>query len=280
VTGEILRLAAFAEDGRGGNPAGVWLGARLPSSDEMQRIAAEVGYSETAFSQRVEDDVWVTRYYSPRDEVSFCGHATIATGVALGGRHGPGTYRLETGVGPVAVEVSVSSDGATQATLTSVEPTTRSVADDLLDRMLGTFGWTREVLDPAIPTGLAYAGAWHLVLPLANRTVLAAMDYDFERLRDLMAAHELTTIQVVHRQDDAVFHARNPFPVGGVVEDPATGAAAAAFGAHLRAQHLITPPASITIRQGEDMGRPSIIRVHVPAAGGIRVTGVAVAIEP
>ena len=49
MTSRLLRYAAFARDPAGGNPAGVWIGERLPSADEMQAIAAEVGYSETAF---------------------------------------------------------------------------------------------------------------------------------------------------------------------------------------------------------------------------------------
>ena len=57
-----------------------------------------------------------------------------------------------------------------------------------------------------------------------------------------MLDHDLTTVDLVHREDELTFHARNPFPVGGVVEDPATGAAAAAFGAYLRELKLVTPP--------------------------------------
>ena len=52
-----------------------------------------------------------------------------------------------------------------------------------------------------------------------------------------MLANDLTTVDLVHREDPTTFHRRNPFPVGGVVEDPATGAAAAAFGAYLRDQN-------------------------------------------
>jgi PhzF family phenazine biosynthesis protein len=73
-----------------------------------------------------------------------------------------------------------------------------------------------------------------------------------------------------------VFHARNPFPVGGVVEDPATGAAAAALGGYLRALGAVTPPATITIRQGEAMGRASRLEVDIPKTGGIVVRGTAV----
>jgi predicted PhzF superfamily epimerase YddE/YHI9 len=66
-----------------------------------------------------------------------------------------------------------------------------------------------------------------------------------------------TTIDLIWRESAHVFHARNPFPPGGVVEDPATGAAAAAFGGYLRELGLVTPPATVTVHQGQDLGRPS-----------------------
>jgi PhzF family phenazine biosynthesis protein len=110
----------------------------------------------------------------------------------------------------------------------------------------------------------------------ANR--LAKLDYDFEKLKALMLREDLTTLQLVWREAKALFHSRNPFPVGGVVEDPATGAAAAAFGGYLRDANLIVAPADIEIRQGETMGRPSLINVHVPKTGGIVVGGSVIAI--
>jgi len=75
-----------------------------------------------------------------------------------------------------------------------------------------------------------------------------------------------------------VFHARNPFPPGGAVEDPAKGAAAAALGGYLRDLDLVDPPAAVTIHQGHDMGRPSLLTVTVSAEPGSRigVTGTAV----
>src|SRR5690606_12669144 len=90
---ELHRLAAFTDDPRGGNPAGVWIGDALPPADRMQRIAAEVGYSETAFLAPASGDAWEVRYFSPLAEVPFCGHATIASGVVLGRRYGSGNYR-------------------------------------------------------------------------------------------------------------------------------------------------------------------------------------------
>jgi PhzF family phenazine biosynthesis protein len=92
-----------------------------------------------------------------------------------------------------------------------------------------------------------------------------------------MLAADLTTVDLVWRESTDVFHARNPFPVGGVVEDPATGAAAAAFGAYLRELRLVEPPATVMIHQGDDMGRPSLLTVGIGEHGGIRVSGQAVA---
>ena len=69
---------------------------------------------------------------------------------------------------------------------------------------------------------------------MRDRAILASLSYDFAGLRALMEEREWTTIQIVWRESPTVFWARDPFPLGGVVEDPATGAAAAAFGAYLR----------------------------------------------
>ena len=104
--GRLLRLAAFSTDPKGGNPAGVWIGETLPSDEEMQRFAAEVGYSETAFVVPANGWERTIRYFSPETEVTFCGHATIATGVALGDTNGDGIYHLRTPVGEVLVDVA------------------------------------------------------------------------------------------------------------------------------------------------------------------------------
>ena len=94
----------------------------------------------------------------------------------------------------------------------------------------------------------------------------------------LMAARHWTTVQLVWRESDATFHVRDPFPPGGVVEDPATGAAAAAFGAYLRTLKLVEAPRRVTLHQGEDLGRPSRLTVDISAGDGpITVAGHAVA---
>jgi PhzF family phenazine biosynthesis protein len=272
---EVLRYTAFSDTPDGGNPAGVVLDASGLSDEEMLRIAAEVGYSETAFVDG--DDI---RYFSPLAEVPFCGHATIATGVAIAERRGPGELVFRTRSGPVAVSTRRDDQGRVTATLTSVPPRVEPLGDADRAELLAALGWDAGDLDRELPPRVGYAGAFHPILAAATRERLAQLDYDFDRLAALMAARDWTTIQLVWREDPDRFHARNPFPPGGVVEDPATGAAAAALGGYLRELELVEPPATITIIQGEDLGRRGRLLVDIDAdRPGIDVTGAAVPIE-
>lgn len=271
-----LRYTAFTDTRDGGNPAGVVVTDAALDEPLMQSIAAELGYSETAFLHpATEPDRYAVRYFSPLAEVPFCGHATIAAAVALAERVGPRDFVFQTRAGTVPVTTRREAAGI-QATLTSVPPHLYDAPDALLDGALTALGWSQRDLDPALPPRVAFAGARHLILAAGSRERLAALDYDFQALKDCMLAADLTTVDLVWRESDTVFHARNPFPVGGVVEDPATGAAAAAFGAYLRDLALVTAPTRVVIHQGVDMGRPSLLNVDIPATGPISVSGGAV----
>jgi len=272
---EVLRLAAFSSDPRGGNPAGVVLDATGLSQEQMLRIAAEVGYSETAFLVKDRGSVYDVRYFSPLAEVPFCGHATIAAGVALG----PGEWLFRTASGAVPVSVATENERVT-ATLTSVPPTVSPVNPGDLEEAMACLGWGFADLDPDLPPRVAFAGVYHLVLAARERDRLARLDYQVDRLRDLMQARDWTTVDLVWRQTLGLFHARNPFPVGGAYEDPATGAAAAALGAYLRELDVVGSAAHLTVLQGEDMGRPSELFVRLEQSDPrVRVSGTAVRIE-
>ncbi|MFG2566662.1 PhzF family phenazine biosynthesis protein [Streptomyces sp. NPDC048567] len=276
---EILRYTAFSADPEGGNPAGVVLDASGLDEAAMLAVAADLGYSETAFltgrTETAEPGArgYAVRYFSPRAEVPFCGHATVAAALALAERDGPGEVEFATPAGTVPVTVVREGDEL-RATLTSVEPRVEDVAAGDLAEALAALDWPAADLDPALPPRIAYAGARHLVLAAGTRERLAALGYDFARLEALMHRLDLTTVQLVWRASDAVFHVRDPFPVGGVVEDPATGAAAAAFGAYLRELALVPEAAVLTLHQGEDMGRPGTLTVTLGAGDArVRVSG-------
>ena len=275
---DILRYTAFSSDPAGGNPAGVVLDARGMDDAAMLAVAAEVGYSETAFLVPTEQErVMDVRYFSPLAEVPFCGHATIASAVAYAERHGAGELTLNTRAGIVPVSTAAAEDGSFTATLVSVTPKSEELRGPVLGELLGILGWTAGDLDEAFPPRIAFGGAWHPILATPSRARLAELEYDLDALRALMLRHDWTTIDLVWRESPDVFQARNPFAVGGVFEDAATGAAAAAFGGYLRELGLVPVPSEVTVHQGVDMGRPSLLTVGIPAGdGGISVSGTAV----
>ena len=100
------------------------------------------------------------------------------------------------------------------------------------------------------------------------------MHYDLEAGRDYMNRHGFVTVVLVWREKERLFHARNAFASGGVLEDPATGAAAAALAGMLRDQGFLAD-GDLTIMQGEDLGCPSRIDVHFEKPNGspVQVSG-------
>ena len=275
---DLKRIAAFSDNAEGGNPAGVLIGAELPDEDDMRRIAAEVGYSETAFVMPVGDN-WRVRYFSPESEVPFCGHATIALGAALAQQQGDGVFPLILNHAEITVEGRRDGDCVTAALQS---PPTRSepISDALLSEVLALFGYTCDDLNPELPPARAHGGADHLVLTLNSREALAAMHYDQDSGRELMNREGLITILFAWAETSQLFHTRNPFASGGVYEDPATGAATAAFAGYLR--DIDWPHGgSIEIIQGEDMGSRSRLYANIDETPGssIRVSGATRIIE-
>ena len=269
---KIHRIAAFTHHGKGGNPAGVVLTDAFPAVGDMQNIAADVGYSETAFAALAED-AWQVRYFSPETEVPFCGHATIALGAVLGQDKGPGLYDLALTQGRIAVE-ALEIEGQPYALLSSPPTRSEPASESLVEEALALFNYARGDLDPALPPMRANAGAEHLVIALSSREVLARMHYNLDVGRAFMRRHGFVTVDFIWRAAERLFHARNAFASGGVLEDPATGAAAAALAGMLRDRGVLTA-GMLTILQGEDMGRPSKIDVSFLAECGapVRVGG-------
>jgi len=268
----ILKIAAFSDGDTGGNPAGVMLAETLPSDADMQRIAFEVGFSETVFAAPTATG-WRVRYFSPETEIPFCGHATIALGAALALQQGDGVFALTLNQAHITVQ------GQRQGSLVSAalqSPPTRSttVPPALVTAALALFGYRLDDLDLRLLPALIHAGADHLLLALNSRAALAAMHYDLAAGRQLMQQAGVVTIMLAVAESPQRFHTRNPFAAGGVYEDPATGSSTAALAGYLR--DIAWPHGGvIDIVQGEDMGMRSCLRAEIPPAPGssIRVSG-------
>ena len=158
-----------------------------------------------------------------------------------------------------ASDISVSGEPVADsdlytASLTSPPTTSGLASPELRQQALALFGLTSSDLDERVQPALMDAGSNELLLALHNRDTLAAMHYDLNQGRTLMHEAGLVGIHLIHIDEAGVVHARNAFASGGVLEDPATGAAAAALGGYLRDQNYPGYLNGIDIIQGEDMG--------------------------
>jgi PhzF family phenazine biosynthesis protein len=274
----VLKLAAFSDGDTGGNPAGVVVAPEHPSVAEMQRIAAEVGFSETAFAAPVAGtaSLWRVRFFAPAAEVPFCGHATIALGAVLAREQGDGLFHLQ--LNDAAITVEGRREGKLFAAALQSPPTHSTPAPaELAQEFLALFGYKPAELDPRIPPAIAHAGADHFVLGLATRKALARMQYDLGAGRLLMNLEKIVTVVLAWAESDTLVHTRNPFASGGVYEDPATGAGTAALAGYLRdlAWPGVHEGGRLEIVQGEDMGSRSRLTAELTGVPGssVRVSG-------
>ncbi len=270
---EVLRIAAFSHNNQGGNPAGVVICNEMPTETNMLQTAKHVGYSETAFLKQM-DDGWKIRYFAPETEVPFCGHATIASGAVLGELHGEGTYKLFLNQGEISVAVSRSKSGVFSAALQSPNTWSEIAPQEYVEKLLENFNFSISDLNSKYPVSFAFAGAKHLIVVLSEHEKLTEMSYEFEPVKSLMQKEGLTTINLVWIESPQTIYSRNPFPPGGVYEDPATGAAAAALAGYLRDINW-QGEKNIEILQGQDMGIPSRLFIQYTESKGesIKVSG-------
>ena len=269
----IHRVSGFSFKNQGGNPAGVVITDEMLSEDKMLEIAKEVNYSETAFLVHKENKDFRIRYFSPEMEIGFCGHATIASGEILADKFGYGSYNLEINSGTIKLDIENINDTKRTA-IYSLNTRTESVDKKIVDKFISSFNFSNDDLDNSYPIKKSYSGNYHLIIFLKSRETLKNMKYDFEKLKELMREHEITTVSLLWAENDSTYHSRNPFAYGGVYEDPATGSAAIALAEYLRDTKKKTS-GQIEILQGFDMDVPSKLYVEYTdeANSSVKVSG-------
>ncbi|NQY24903.1 MAG: PhzF family phenazine biosynthesis protein [Campylobacteraceae bacterium] len=251
---KVERIAAFSYKNSGGNPAGVHFSDEMLSEKEMLLIAKEVNYSETAFLVKVGESFRI-RYFSPETEIAFCGHATIASGSFIGEKFGLGRYELILNDGSIQIEVS-QNEGENYTSISSLKTHSKDVDEEYINKIIDGFSFNKKDLNEKYPIRIAFSGNNHLIIFLKDKTKLQEMQYDFESIKVLMEQEKIVTINILWEENENLYHSRNAFAYGGVVEDPATGSAAIALGEYLRDTGF-KKSGKIEILQGFDMKQPS-----------------------
>ncbi|MBY6153090.1 PhzF family phenazine biosynthesis protein [Vannielia litorea] len=263
-----LTLDVFTSTPFTGNPLAVIPDARALPEDALQNIAAEFNYSETTFVFPPDDPANTARVriFTPTMEIPFAGHPLIGTAVALSrAGHGP-DLTLELGVGPIRAHAT-----ETEARFTT-EVALQILAHPAASLTARALGLPEAAL--ANPPVLASVGLPFTLSELTTREALAACAPDTAAFKQGAAAHpgSLDFAQFAYWRDGATIHARMFAPLDNIPEDPATGSACAALGAYLTSLH---GPQTLTIHQGDDMGRPSRIGLRTTESS-VTISGAAV----
>ncbi len=280
-------LDVFTETPFAGNPLAVVLGADGLTTAQMQTIAREFNLSETIFVMAPRDPANTARVriFFPTAEIPFAGHPTIGCAILLAEQAHEGdfsttiTLEEEAGLVPVAV---TRRDGRITAELTA--PVLPYPAGGTPDAALvaAALDLAPENLGPHLP-GTHEGGPGFLYAPIASLDALARARPVEPHWSRLIAAHGVDSAYLYTRGEDCDFRARMFSPTAGIPEDPATGSASAILASQLLANGAIADgTTALTLHQGVEMGRPSILRLTIEAAGGaltaVRIAGSAVRI--
>lgn len=276
-TYSFVTVDVFTDRPFGGNPLAVFPNALGLTDGEMQALAAEFNLSETTFVLPPEDprNTARVRIFHRRAEMPFAGHPNVGTACVLAGmrRDQGGVLRFEELAGLVEIEVESGSDGFPQsATVAAPQPLALGVEilPETVARCAGLH--PQDVVVSRHPPVEASVGV-PFVLAEVRAAALARATPDLRRFREALDASPGLTdrfsLHLYSRIGNSV-RARMFAPIAGTIEDPATGSANAALGALLLS--LTDAEAlGMEVRQGEEMGRPSLLRVHARrAADGIR----------
>jgi len=238
----------------------------------MQSLAREIGFSETTFVTVYDDDRYSMRIFTPDAELPFAGHPTLGTAfvmVAEGRVRSPLRQVVAAGEFPVEVDLDRGF-----ATMHQLPPTLGPEIDDLAEVAAGG-GLTPADLHPDLPPQLVSTGLPHLLVPVRDEPTLRGATRNDGALRALWKRYGPDCIYLF-----ALTHhgaTARLFDAGlGIGEDPATGSAAGPLGAYLAARGVGGMPGKLAIRQGDQVGRPSVLHVEVEPEGdswSVRVSG-------
>ncbi len=262
----------FTDRAFGGNQLAVIPDASNLPDEQLQKIAREFNFSETTFvyPPELSSNTAKVRIFTPTMEVPFAGHPVIGTAVALHQGGANGRMVLELGIGPIPCQVE---DGTAQFTTTAKLETLAQPNATLIARALGIdVAQLKTETHAPIQASL---GLPFVISELTDRAALSACQPVTDIFREGAATYPagLDFAQFVYVRNGSKVDARMFAPLDNIPEDPATGSACATLAALLRDR--LGADQTLTILQGEDMGRPSNITA-VAEAKGVTIIGQAV----
>jgi trans-2,3-dihydro-3-hydroxyanthranilate isomerase len=260
----FLLLDVFAQHPLSGNQLCVVLDGAGLDTDLMQRIAQEIGFSETTFVTEAGGDGYAMRIFTPAAEMPFAGHPSLGTAFALvseGLITSPATQVVMAGEFEVWADVEANRAGVRQH-----DAGFGPVFEDR-DRLARAAGLAPEDLHPEWPAQPVTTGIAHMLVPAASEQAVVRARPDFPAVGSILLETGCDTYYLFAVTGPGAAKARMFSADLGIPEDPATGSAAGPCGAYLAEYGAPGLPGTVTIRQGEEIDRPSVLVADVAPNG-------------
>lgn len=278
---QFTTVDVFTDRQFGGNPLAVVHEAEGLTTEQMQSIAAEFNLSETTFilPPKDADNTAEVRIFTPRMELPFAGHPNVGTafvlarlGESYGNPISGDVLFFEEKAGLVRIDLLKDGDDVHGARLAA--PQALSVGDDVpLDAVAAACGLSPDDIEASRhPPLLISCGVMFTCAEVKDRAALAAAEPNPDVFKSRLAAEAATGIHLYCRGGDsgADIEARMFAPLQGIMEDPATGSANVTLIGLLA--HLDPAPEvalTLSISQGVDMGRPSLMTATAVKQNGV-----------
>jgi PhzF family phenazine biosynthesis protein len=276
----LFHVDAFTAERFSGNPATVVLGAEALDEATLGALARELGHGDSVFALPADapDHDLRARFFTPRGESAFIGHATLALHAALqrldpaGGER---TRRQQQKSGIVTVTTTAAADGRTRYAIRLAPAPLGALLDDkALAPVLGALGLDAADLDPRCPAQVAGSGSTRLLIGLRSGARLATLrpdDAALARLSDALGIAGYFPFSLAPAVGNCTTEARMFCPAIGIAEDPVSGNAHGMLGVYLVAHGLLAARdgrATYTGRQGHHMGRGGCVEVAMDVVDG------------
>ena len=264
---------SFTNEKFKGNPAGVVLEGKGLEEDQMQLIARELGYPETVFIFKDDSKIKV-RFFTPKEEIDLCGHATIAYGTALvesgmiNVNEGENRIDIETNLGILPIIITMENKKVKNIMMYQASP--KLSKDFILDRekLAKSLNISRDDFREEIDIVKAYTGVWDLMIPLKSKEALDNIDGNMNLIKELSRELGIISLHPFYLDENKQLYARNLAPIVDIDEEAATGTSNGALTYYLYSLGIVKDREEISVIQGEQMGRKSEIRGKIQIENG------------
>ncbi|ANK37933.1 isomerase [Staphylococcus equorum] len=284
---KVYHYDAFSKKPNKGNPAGVVLNGDDLTETEMQDVAFKVGFNETAFPIASDRADLRIRYFSPKQEMELCGHATMATIYALktnGWLENKTELTIETNAGVLPIRITKNEQKEIHITMKQALPQFKKFEGSTYD-LAKAIGIEEVDFDDELPIMYGSTGAWTLLIPIKSLDIFNKMEPNnkvFSSILNEIPNASVHPFCLESYYEEADMHGRHfSSTFSGTIEDPVTGTASGVMGAYF-AKYIKKEsdmPINLIVEQGQEMNKDGQMIVNVAENNEIEITGNAVYVK-